>query len=117
MLDPLRRIEEDRVRSDAVVADIRRRQEAARIQDSSPVEQHHGHGGWLLLLILAAAILSRRLRKGLGFAALFVLVGAGIAYVVAIIIPSPDTANLAISLGALGLIGAITRFVDEDRHD
>jgi hypothetical protein len=43
----------------------------------------------------------------LGFAALFVFVGAGIAYVVAIIIPSPDTAILAISLGALGLVGAI----------
>jgi hypothetical protein len=99
-----RRIEEEgRARSDAAMADIRRRQESR--QQSQPVEPH-GHLGWLVLLLLAAAILSRRIRKGLGIVVIVLGAIALLAWAVAAIGRNPDAANIALATGIFTVLGA-----------
>jgi hypothetical protein len=83
---------------DAVMADIRRRQDERRLQESR-AEQHSGHGGgWLLLLLLAAAILSRRIRKGLGIVVIVLGAIALLAWAVAAIGRNPDAAAILTGL-------------------
>jgi hypothetical protein len=94
--------EEARARNDAVMADIRRRQEAAQSQH---IEQPPGRGRWLLLLLLAVCVLSHRIRRGLGIAILVLGLVAVLSWVFATVIPSQDAGNIAVAAGVMGLFG------------
>ena len=98
--------EQAQARSDAVTADMHRRNAEAQQRDRDrQAQQAQGHGGAIILLLLVACVLSYRIRRGLGFGVLLLGIVALVAWASTGISGSQDAQSFAM-LWVLGLFGA-----------